>query len=137
MACDIIIQLSEDNLMTIASGIDPEVEINFEDVLNAIVHMSKAERERLADGLLSAKRQTLSEEDVKKRRFISNTSFELLHEVYPELRDKYPDLDASINDNYTMVLCNKIQLNGKVYSGRVVNSDGKEVFIITDRSSAH
>lgn len=137
MACDIIIQLSEDNSMTIASGIDPEVEINFEDILNAIVHMSKAERERLADGLLSAKRQTLSEEDVKKRRFISNTSFELLHEVYPELRDKYPDLDASINDNYTMVLCNKIQLNGKVYSGRVVNSDGKEVFIITDRSSAH
>lgn len=144
MPCDIKLQVQvfddQGNLTTkaktIKKGVDESEELNYQNLIDYIVQLSKDERTKLAAQLRAAKAQTLTESDLKKHRFISNTTIDEITEKYPELKEAYPDLQVDPSDNYTIITCNKLKINGHTYYGKVIDSKGNEIFVINGKYGA-
>ena len=111
-------------------GIPEEEPITLDRVVDAILSLSKAEREDLAQKLRSAQSVKLTEKEAKKFNFISNTTPEELLEVFPTLKEEFGDLMFSPEDNYILVRNNSMKINGSDYYGRYYNAEGVPVFFI-------
>lgn len=142
--CDIKIQVQvfdeNKNLITkektIKFGVDGFEELNFENLAEYIIRLPEEDRKTLAAQLRAAKVQTLTESDLESHRFISNTSIEEIFTKYPYLKDAYPNLQINPEDNYTIIACKNLRINGHTYYGRVIDSSGNEIFILNGQFGA-
>ena len=139
MPCDIKLQITsynqdkeieEKQLKTIKKGVGEDQPLLFSDVAEYIMRLPKNERTLLAAKLRQAKIQKLTNTDVKNHIFISNTTIDALKLKYPDLNDLFPNLVIKPTDNYIIINCAQMELNGSSYFGRTINSDGKEIFFI-------
>ena len=141
MPCDIKIQIltsSSDQATnqevigskTLEKGISEEEPITLDRVVDAILNLSKSEREDLAQKLRSAQSVKLTEREAKKFDFISNTTPDELLEVYPALKEEFKDLIFSPEENYILVRNNSMKINGSDYYGKYFNAEGVPVFFI-------
>ena len=128
MACDIKIQVGDNEPIIIKK--DSNGNIQFSEVTEYIMSLPKSTRSKIAAQLRAAKSQVMTDKDIKEHNFISNTNIEELIEQFPQLKEAFPDLVISPNDNFTLIQSNSMQINGSSYFGRVVNSNGQEMFII-------
>ena len=137
MACDIKIQVKLFNpetknvqvqQKTIKKGVERGA--TFNDVVNYILQLPKSDRTRLAAQLRAAKVQAITNEDIKNHHFISNITLDGLKEKYPDLKQAFPETLVSIEDNPTLIFCNKMKINGSSYYGRTIDSEGNEIFFI-------
>lgn len=144
MPCDIKLQVQvfdeQGNLTTkaktIKKGVDELEELSYQSLVDYIIQLPKNKRNELAAQLRAAKTQTLTESDLKKHRFISNTTIDEIFNKYPELKEAYPDLQVNPSDNYTIIACNKLKINGHTYYGRVTDSKGNEMFVLNGKYGA-
>ena len=141
MPCDIKIQIltsSSDQATnqevigskTLEKGISEEEPITLDRVVDAILGLSKAEREDLAQKLRSAQTVKLTDREAKKFDFISNTIPDELLEVYPALKEEFNDLKFSPEEKYILVRNNSMKINGSDYYGKYYNAQGVPVFFI-------
>lgn len=140
MPCDIKIQINsynsdknewEKQVKIIKSGVEETDPLpSFSDIAEYVMRLSKVDRSILASKLIASKVQTLTNSDVKKHIFISNTDVETLKNKYPDLQNLFPDLNANITDNYVIINCAQMELNGSSYFGRTIDSNGQEIFFI-------
>lgn len=109
-------------------------ELTFDLVTELLMKLPENERFKLQQSLMAAKVQTLKESDIiKGRTLISNTTIDSLKEKYPEYKDAYPNILSKPEDNYILVLCNSMTINGSSYFGRTIDSEGNEVFFINGK----
>ena len=139
MPCDIKLQITsynseknveEQQFKTIKKGVGEDQPLLFSDIAEYIMRLPKKERATLASKLRQAKVQKLTNTDVKNHNFISNTTIDALKNKYPDLNQLFPDLIIKPTDNYTIINCSKMELNGSAYFGRTLDSNGKEIFFI-------
>lgn len=121
---------------TIKKGVDELEELSYQNLVEYIIQLPKSDRSEIAAQLRAAKAQTSTKEDLEKHRFISNTTIDEIFNKYPELKEAYPDLQVDPSDNYTIIACNKLKINGHTYYGRVVDSKGREMFIFNGKYGA-
>ena len=143
MPCSIKLQVhsfinghEETGATTLIKEVAPEQKVTMDDIVKQVIGLTKTQREKLAQRLRSAKTQTLSTSDIKKYRFISNTSIDEILDHFPQFKEVYKDLKVNPEDNYTIITCNSMTLNGKTLSGRMIDPDGNELFIITSEYGA-
>lgn len=109
-------------------------ELTFDLVTELLMKLPENERFILQQSLMAAKVQTLKESDIiKGRTLISNTTIDSLKEKYPEYKDAYPNILSKPEDNYILILCNSMTINGNSYFGRTIDSGGNEVFFINGK----
>lgn len=137
MACDVKVQVKIYNpetksiqvqQKTIKKGIDKQ--ITFNDVVDYILQLPKSDRVKLAAQLRAAKVQPITESDIKNHHFISNITLDGLKEKYPDLKQAFPEISLSIEDNPTLIFCSKMKINGSSYYGRTISPEGNEIFFI-------
>ena len=135
MNCEIKFQITnlvngkrETNLLTIAK-INKST-VTLDEVAEALLKSDKNTREKIANALRAAKVQSLTEDDIKNHRFVSNTTLDGLKEKYPDLKSAFPDLLTE--DTPIIINCNKMQLNGNNYFGRTIDASGKEIYFINN-----
>lgn len=121
---------------TLEEGVPEEQPITLDRVVDAIMKLSKREREDLAQRLRSAKSTKLTDREAKKFNFISNTTPEELLEAYPDLKENFSDLVFSPEDNYILVRNNSMKINGNEYYGKYYDAKGNTVFFIKGKYGA-
>jgi hypothetical protein len=138
MPCEIKLQISNYNsetnqVETLSHNlktVDKDQSINLDTIAEFISQLNKEERSILAAQLRAAKVQKLTKEMIENHQIISNISIEDLVAMYPEL-GQY-NLKPDLQHNYILLKCSKAVFNGVNYKGRVVNSNGDEIFIINN-----
>lgn len=135
MNCEIKFQITnlvdgkrETSLLTIAK-INKST-VTLDEVAEALLKSDKNTREKIANALRAAKVQSLTEDDIKNHRFVSNTTLDGLKEKYPDLKSAFPNLLTE--DTPIIINCNKMQLNGNNYFGRIIDASGKEIYFINN-----
>lgn len=93
------------------------------------------DRSTLAANIIQAKRQNLTEKMIGEHQFIGNITVSELLSKYPNLGEIYK-IDPSLYDNYTIIYTSQFKINNINYNGRVMTSDGREMFIIKDYQGA-
>lgn len=119
-------ELQEEPLYEVDNDYNPSID----DIVEYIIKMPKSKRNTLAAQFRAANVQKFSTSDIKNHIFISNTSIDTLKEEYPDLKNAYENIDIGINDNFTLIKCNKMEINGSKYFGRTLDSAGNEIFFI-------
>lgn len=142
MACEVKIRLStynsetqnvEESYITLGQ-IDNDNPIDFDQIAAMIANFDYDKRSDLAGQLRSAKYQSLDTKFVNAHQLISNTSLTELSEKYPEL--KQYEIPEDLSDTFTLLHCKKAVFNGRSRKGRLVDSKGKEIFVINDKFDA-
>lgn len=104
--------------------------VTLEEVAEALLKSDNNTRKKIAEALRTAKVQSLTEDDIKNHIFVSNTTLDGLKEKYPDLKSAFSDLLTE--DTPTIINCNKMQLNGNNYFGRVIDASGREIYFINN-----
>lgn len=116
-----------------AGNTDTDIQINMDQVVELLTQLPSSKRTQLAAMLRVARSQSLTEKDCKEHQFVSNTDIETLQKEYPDLAELYPNLESL--DNYTLVRCSNMRLNGKTYFGRVIQANGQEAFFLPNKQA--
>lgn len=138
MACIAKLQIEQFNTETLTKEkeeislgtIDNDQELTVDKMIDFIINLPQSKRNTLAAQLRAASVQKFSESDFKKHIFVSNISVNSLMETYPDLKEAFPDLDISVNDNFTLIQNTRMEINGSNYFGRTLDSEGNEIFFI-------
>lgn len=138
MACKVFLQLSNYNLeknkkedIPIPIGeVQENQNISIDYVAELIAHLDKESRQNLAAHLRAAKVQNITNKTAEKHQLISNISLDDLVTQYPEL-GKY-QIPKDLSYDFTLLKCYRAEFSGTVYKGRMVTSQGQEVFIINN-----
>ena len=142
MACDVKLKITyydnetnQTKTESVPLGVvDENQSIDYEQVALMISKLSESDRMALAAYIRAAKAQKITKEMVEANQFISNITVQELTDIYPELK-KYK-ISPDLQTNFTLIYARNITLGNVSYKGRVVNSKGEEMFIITSKFEA-
>nr|DAF63714.1 MAG TPA: hypothetical protein [Podoviridae sp. ctz6O13] len=143
MDCKVVVQTTVRNAQTRQNEKDVlpignagrEDIVTLDMVAQMVANMSADERADFAARLSKAKKQPITDAMIGKHEFVGNTTVGELLAQYPGLSEQYK-IRPELYESYTIIKGTKFKLNGVNYNGRVLTSEGKEIFFIKDRNGA-
>lgn len=140
MSCELKIQVTvidpetkKPKLTDISLGtVDVDSEgITFDTVLDQLMKASPELREDISNLLDDARSIPLNDQDLENHQIVGNTTIGGIFKAWPSLSRDF-DMESFREEKLNILRCSNLTLNTVSYSGRVLTSDGREVFVIKD-----
>ena len=128
-------QKMESQETVLPGTIEENETISMDKVAEMISTLPQEQRAQLAALLVKAKSQGITKKMVGEHQFVGNTTVGELLDAYPGLKEAYK-VDPKLYERYTIIRAKEFTINNIGYNGRVLDSQGKEMFIIKDYAGA-